>query len=93
MMCGKAVRHWLEGVVGVTVGSSLKSKVPDKNRKVSWSGDITESIRSPAQTCLFMSDREPLRMVKGRKWCMNTYRSCRLRGDTLERAWRRAFVK
>jgi hypothetical protein len=82
-----------ECVVGVTVGSSLKSKVPDKNRKVSWSGDITESIRSPAQTCLFMSDREPLRMVKGRKWCMNTYRSCRLRGDTLERAWRRAFVK
>jgi hypothetical protein len=67
-----------ECVVGVTVGSSLKSTVPVKNRKVSWSGDIAESIRSPAQTCLITGDRELLRIVQGRKWCMNTYRSCRL---------------
>ena len=81
-----------ECVVGVTVGSSLESKVPAAKRKVSWSGDIAESIRSPAQTCLITGGRESLRIVLGRKWCMNTYQSCRLRGDTLERAWRRAFV-
>jgi hypothetical protein len=61
-----------ECVVGVTVGISLKSKVPAVKRKVSWSEDSAESFRSLTQTCLITGDRESLRIVQGRKWCMNT---------------------
>ena len=38
------------------------------------------------------NNHDRIRMVQGRKWYMNTYQSCRLRGEPLEKAWKRAFV-
>ena len=35
----------------------------------------------------------PLRMVKGKKWCMTTYQTCWLTDEILEVAWRTSFVQ
>ena len=39
------------------------------------------------------NNHDQIRMVQGRKWCMNTYQSCWLRGEPLEKSWKRAFVE
>ena len=45
------------------------------------------------QTGSVKNNHDQIRMVQGRKWCMNTYQSCRLRGEPLEKAWKGAFVE
>ena len=38
------------------------------------------------------NNHDRIRMMQGRKWCMITYQSCLLRGEPLEKAWKKAFL-
>ena len=58
-------------------------------KKVTWNSVIGTQAQ---QTNSVPTSRVSLRMVQGRKRSMSAYQSCRLRGDTLERAWKSAFI-
>ena len=69
------------------LGSRIVATKPTK--KVTWNSVIETQAQ---QTNSVPTSHVSLRMVQGRKWSMNVYQSCRLRGDTLDRAWKSAFV-
>ena len=71
------------------VGGNV-SDTPEKPKKgVTWNPVIETQAQ---QTNSVPTSHVSLRMVQGRKWSMNAYRSYRLRGYTLDRAWKSAFV-
>jgi len=76
---------------------AVKRNTVDRNvKRVSWdppkkSVDSVMDNRAQ-QTGSVRNNHDRIRMVHGRKWCMTIYQSCWLRGEPLEKTWKRAFV-
>jgi hypothetical protein len=65
---------------------AVKRNTVDKSTKRVLRDTLRKSV-DPVR-----NNHDRIRMVQGRKWCMTTYQSCRLRGEPLEKAWKHAFV-
>ena len=71
------------------VGGDVSDTPAKPTKGVTWNSVIETQAQ---QTNSVPTSHVSLRMVQGRKWSMNAYQSCRLKGYTLDRAWKSAFV-
>ena len=73
-----------------------RNKVDKNTKRVLWDAPrkSVDSVmgNQDRQIGSVKNNHDRIRMEQGRKWCMNTYQSCRLRGEPLEKAWKQAFV-
>ena len=77
--CNKEIRRWANGRPQNTEGPfELLGNNPTEDR-------LSESVRET-------SSRPPLIMVMGRSWSPSTYGAVRLLGNTVDVAWRMAFI-